>query len=119
MIENIVSVLYEYRLELAAAFSVFDTNGDGTISAEEFTKTVQSLTSLTGASCITEMQAMELLKALDTNGDGHISYTEFVEGFKLADTSGGVAVLGGEGSKGTVYGTPRNPPSSHKKAAGH
>ena len=83
-----MAVLYEYRLELAAAFSVFDTNGDGTISAAEFSRTVQSLTSTGGGgAAITEMQALELMKALDSNGDGQISYEEFVAGFRLTDTS--------------------------------
>ena len=111
MIEKVVSVLYEYRLELAAAFAVFDTNADGTISAAEFSKTLQSLTSLSGGAGITDMQAMELLKALDTNGDGSISYEEFVAGFRLAEHSssgsgsgsgsGGGSSSGGGGGGGS------------------
>jgi hypothetical protein len=102
-------VLYEYRLELAAAFSVFDTNGDGTISAGEFSRTVQSLTSLDGAAAITEMQALELMKALDSNGDGQISYAEFVAGFRLTDTSAP--------GKGASVGA-RLPVGGHSAAAG-
>jgi hypothetical protein len=95
IIEKVVAVLYEYRLELAAAFSVFDTNGDGTISAAEFSRTVQSLTSTDGGgAAITEMQALELMKALDSNGDGQISYEEFVAGFRLTDTQASAPLLG-------------------------
>jgi hypothetical protein len=85
VVEQIVSVLYEYRVELAAAFSVFDVNHDGRISREEFLAGLSALTELAGTA-ITPTQAEELLKALDKDGDGEISFTEFVEGFRLVDT---------------------------------
>lgn len=85
VVEQIISVLYEYRVELAAAFSVFDINHDGRISREEFLAGLSALTELAGTA-ITPSQAEELLKALDKDGDGEISFTEFVEGFRLVDT---------------------------------
>ena len=85
VIEQIVSTLYEYRVELAAAFRMFDLDGNGVISADEFRQGLQALTGLTG-SPITDMQADEMLAALDVNGDGSINYDEFVGAFRLVDT---------------------------------
>lgn len=87
VIEKIIAVLYEYRVELAAAFSMFDTDRSGRISSKEFRVGLQALTSLT-SSPLTDMQADELLKVLDTNGDGEIDWQEFVGAFKLVDMIG-------------------------------
>lgn len=86
VIDKIVGILYEYRVELGAAFSMFDTDRSGKISAAEFRVGLQALTSLTG-SPLTDMQADEVLRALDTNGDGEIDWQEFVGAFKLVDTA--------------------------------
>lgn len=86
VIDNIVAVLYEYRLELAAAFSLFDTDKDGVITRSEFLSAIHSLTLLSG-SPISESQALELLHSLDVNGDGSISYEEFVHGFRLVEVN--------------------------------
>lgn len=75
VIEQIVSTLYEYRVELAAAFRMFDLDGNGVISAEEFRQGLQALTGLAG-SPITDMQADEMLRALDRDNDGTINYEE-------------------------------------------
>lgn len=55
VIDKIVAVLYEYRVELAASFAMFDTDRDGKITLEELKVGLQSLGSLTGSS-ITDMQ---------------------------------------------------------------
>lgn len=88
VIDRIVGVLYEYRLELAAAFAVFDTNRDGLISAAEFYEGLTSLAVISGER-ITREQAEDLMRALDKNADGAVSYEEFVDGFRLIDTSAG------------------------------
>jgi Ca2+-binding EF-hand superfamily protein len=75
IIDRIVATLFEYRLELASAFKLFDTNGDGIITKEEFRQGLQALTSLTG-SPITDMQADELLRVLDKDHSGTIDFTE-------------------------------------------
>lgn len=85
VIEQIVSVLYDYRIELAAAFEKFDLDGSGTVSSEEFRLGLRALTGALGAP-LTDMQAQELLKALDKNGDGQLSYAEFLDGFRIVDT---------------------------------
>ena len=91
VIERIVAVLYEYRFELAAAFSLFDTDRSGKISRDELRIGLNSLSSLTG-SPLTEGQADELMRALDTNGDGEIDWTEFTSAFRLIDTSRSTAM---------------------------
>lgn len=69
VVEQIVSKLFEYRVELAAAFRMFDLDGNGVISREEFRQGLQALTGLLG-SPITDMQADEMLRVLDKDGDG-------------------------------------------------
>ena len=105
MIENIVGVLYEYRLELGAAFSLFDTDKDGVVTKEEFLSALKSLTFLSG-SPISESQAEELLHSLDSNGDGLISYEEFVHGFRLLE----VPSRPHEGGGGQAVDRGRTPP---------
>jgi Ca2+-binding EF-hand superfamily protein len=84
VIERVVSVLYEYRIELNAAFEKFDLDHSGTISTAEFRVGLRALTGALG-SPLTDLQADELLRALDKNGDGQLSYAEFLDGFKIVD----------------------------------
>ena len=84
IIEQIVNTLYEYRIELAAAFEKFDLNHSGMVSREEFRIGLQALTGAIG-SPITDVQADELLRTLDKNKDGYLSYEEFLSGFRLVD----------------------------------
>lgn len=86
VIERVIATLFEYRLELVSAFKLFDVDGNGIITREEFRKGLQALTSLTG-SPITDMQADELMRALDRDGSGTIDYSEFVDAFAVVDSS--------------------------------
>jgi len=99
VIERIVAVLFEYRFELAAAFSLFDTDRSGKISRDELRIGLNSISSLTG-SPLTEGQADELMRALDTNGDGEIDWAEFVNAFRLVDTGAAAAAAGKKGLGG-------------------
>jgi hypothetical protein len=91
VVEKIVLKLYEYRQELGSSFKLFDENGDGVISREEFHRGLRSLTYMIGQP-ITEMQADELLKHLDVNGDGSIDYQEFINAFRVVDTHSASAI---------------------------
>lgn len=75
VIDRIVSTLFEYRLELASAFRMFDTNGDGIITREEFRHGLVALTNLAG-SPVTDMQADELMRVLDKDNSGTIDFAE-------------------------------------------
>ena len=82
VVEKIVLKLFEFRQELGSAFKLFDENGDGVISRDEFRHGLRALTCITGQP-LTDMQADEVLKHLDTNGDGSIDYHEFINGFRI------------------------------------
>lgn len=84
VIEQVVHVLYEYRIELAAAFEKFDLDHSGFVSSEEFRVGLQALTGAVG-SPLTDSQADEIMRVLDKNGDGKLSYEEFLSGFRLVD----------------------------------
>ena len=57
---------------LRAAFSVFDTNGDGTISSEEIREIMREM-----GEAVTEDDIQRVLGDIDSNGDGSVDYDEF------------------------------------------
>ncbi|VDD75087.1 unnamed protein product [Mesocestoides corti] len=69
-------VFFPPRLELREIFDCFDTDGNGTISKEEFSK-ILSVVSLETSS----VQLKLLMSHADINGDGQIAFDEFVECF--------------------------------------
>ena len=101
VIDKIVAVLFEYRFEMAAIFSMFDTDRSGKISRSEFRVGLSALTSLTG-SPLTDSQSDELLRSLDTNGDGEIDWHEFVSAFRIVDLGGdgGTSAMGAGATPG-------------------
>ncbi len=99
VIEQVVHVLYEYRIELAAAFEKFDLDHSGFVSTEEFRVGLQALTGAVG-SPLTDAQADEIMRVLDKNGDGKLSYEEFLSGFRLVDTASGAASSGSSSPSG-------------------
>lgn len=58
---------------LKAAFQVFDTNDDGTISSEEIKKVMLSM----GEKNVSESDMERVLAEIDENQDGTIDYHEF------------------------------------------
>jgi len=61
--------------KIAGAFSLFDTNGDGTIDRKEFQKILQII----NKEVFTLNACNILFKEADCNGDGHIHYMEFAD----------------------------------------
>jgi Ca2+-binding EF-hand superfamily protein/diadenosine tetraphosphatase ApaH/serine/threonine PP2A family protein phosphatase len=100
-IDSILAILYEFRTELGAAFKVFDTDGNGEISREEFREGLRALQALsttspsTGSSSsllISDEMADAIMDSLDTDKSGSISFNEFLNGFQLYDNEAAAAV---------------------------
>ena len=115
VIDHVIHVLYEYRVELAAAFESFDLDHSGTVSKEEFRLGLQAITGAVG-SPLTDEQADGLLEYLDKNGDGELSYEEFLSGFRLVDSGASslatesVASSSASSSSGTAGAASSPPP---------
>jgi calmodulin len=63
--------------EVALAFALFDRDGNGQVSAEEFKLTMEVM-----GMAMTDAQVEEAIKEADTNGDGKINYAEFAAAMK-------------------------------------
>lgn len=70
---------------LKAAFSVFDTSGDGFINAEEMRRIMINV-----GEPVTLEDVEQVIKKVDQNGDGAIDYDEFT---KVRQRSAGIAAV--------------------------
>jgi Ca2+-binding EF-hand superfamily protein len=59
--------------EMLEAFKVFDSDGNGVISADELRQIMNNL-----GEKLTEEEVEEMVKEADIDGDGEINYEEFV-----------------------------------------
>jgi calmodulin len=59
--------------EMREAFMIFDSDGNGTISAEELRQIMQNL-----GETLTNEEIEDMVKEADLDGDGQIDYNEFV-----------------------------------------
>mmetsp|Transcript_4347 Transcript_4347/g.9064 ORF Transcript_4347/g.9064 Transcript_4347/m.9064 type:complete len:149 (-) Transcript_4347:308-754(-) len=59
--------------EMLEAFRVFDTDGDGSITAEELRQIFVNL-----GEKLTDEEISDMIEEADTDGDGEINYQEFV-----------------------------------------
>jgi Ca2+-binding EF-hand superfamily protein len=84
VLQQVANVLYQHRIHLRAAFRMFDIDNSGTITSDEFHRSLATINQLLDEP-LTTHQINELLKALDSNGDGCLSYKEFFEGFRIVD----------------------------------
>ena len=77
-------MLYQHRIHIRSAFRMFDIDNSGTITAEEFHRSLATINQLLDEP-LTTHQISQLLIALDTDGDGQLSYKEFFEGFTVGE----------------------------------
>ena len=61
--------------ELKEAFSLFDANGDGSISAEELGQVIGKL----GADPVSADGLSDMIKEVDMTNSGDIDFTEFLQ----------------------------------------
>lgn len=80
---QVFNELYRHRSKLEALFRVFDKNGDGTISHEEFTDGLKLLNSHLPAGMAKFGNGSELMKLLDMEQDNSININEFMESFRI------------------------------------
>ena len=59
--------------EMLEAFRVFDTDGNGSITADELRQIFNNL-----GEKLTEEEIADMIEEADTDGDGEINYQEFV-----------------------------------------
>ena len=59
--------------EMIEAFRIFDTDGDGSITADELRQIFNNL-----GEKLTDEEISDMIKEADTDGDGEINYQEFV-----------------------------------------
>ena len=85
VLQQVANVLYQHRIHLRSAFRMFDMDNSGTVTADEFQKSLATINQLLDCP-LTPHQITELMQALDTDGDGVLSYKEFFDGFKIVDT---------------------------------
>ena len=85
VLQQVANVLYQHRIHLRSAFRMFDMDNSGTVTADEFQKSLATINQLLDCP-LTPHQISELMQALDTDGDGVLSYKEFFDGFKIVDT---------------------------------
>lgn len=80
---DLFNSLYRHRTRLEALFRVFDQNGDGVISKEEFREGITLLNQHLPAGTHAFTHVDELLRILDFSGDNAIDVNEFMECFRL------------------------------------
>ncbi|GBG31748.1 Serine/threonine-protein phosphatase [Hondaea fermentalgiana] len=86
VVQQIANALYQNRIHLKSAFRMFDVDGNGTISVEEFQSGMETINELLDKP-LSKTGIEELRRSLDRNGDGMIDYREFLAGLHLVDSS--------------------------------
>ena len=71
-IEMMIKKGYDMGEDTAHAFTVFDRDGDGLITAEELKLTMNNL-----GEPLTRAEVTSMIAEADLDGDGKINYTEF------------------------------------------
>jgi len=80
-LKRIGSALIATGEDAAQLFSDMDTNGDGTVSVQEFSNALRNLELR-----FSKLEMRKIIAAIDANSSGMIDYVEFVAAFKVEDT---------------------------------
>ncbi|KAK3712658.1 hypothetical protein RRG08_058561 [Elysia crispata] len=66
------SLTEEQRMEIGAAFAMFDKNGDGHVSKDELIEVMRA-----AGQNPTEAEVKEMIAEVDNNNNGYVEYAEF------------------------------------------
>ena len=77
--------------QIEAAFKNFDTDGSGTLSADEV---LAILTRSSGGAALTIADAKEVISDFDANGDGELQLQEFVNAWAVIGDGGAIETYG-------------------------
>ncbi|CAB9506487.1 protein phosphatase PP1 [Seminavis robusta] len=88
--EDQLSLLHEHKDKFLNIFQILDTDGSGTIDAEEFTSGIKMLNDEIGEGGEKMQNFADLFSAFDIDGDGEISIEEFVNALNNSATLKGV-----------------------------
>merc|ERR1712187_564509 len=78
MAENDQQLTEEQIAEFKEAFSLFDKDGDGTITTKELGTVIRHVMTNLGEK-LTDEEVDEMIREADVDGDGQINYEEFVK----------------------------------------
>jgi len=87
--EALFNAMYANRSTLEIIFNFFDTDGNGTISKEEFRKGCSVLNARLPPGSELTRDPDELLKLMDIDGNDGVDLNEFFEVFRLVDAMDG------------------------------
>eukprot|EP01006_Ploeotia_vitrea_P016760 TRINITY_DN47624_c0_g1_i1.p2 TRINITY_DN47624_c0_g1~~TRINITY_DN47624_c0_g1_i1.p2 ORF type:complete len:417 (+),score=48.48 TRINITY_DN47624_c0_g1_i1:1610-2860(+) len=89
LLQQLLGTLYEHRVELRRAFQFFDTDHDGTVTADELRAGLGALNTFltrSGFPPLTDVQIATITAHVDRNADGAVDYEEFLDAFQVVDT---------------------------------
>ena len=82
LLNDITTVLYQHKQALFQIFRRLDTNNDGHVTSEDFTKGVQMI-NMTLTNQVSDHQVEYLVSTLDPKQEGQIDYQNFLNAFSV------------------------------------
>ena len=85
VVQQVANILFQHRIQLRAAFRMFDVDNSGKIAAEDFTLGLSTINTLLD-NPLSSIQIAELRRTLDRGNMGTVDYAAFLEGLQIVDT---------------------------------